>query len=109
MQAHELTPMFTAEDTPLLRSVALGILGGMVAFGVLTTLIIGFAWSDQSWGAAVAIGAFGGFWAGLFFGSAAGIAAYQMGVERSHALIDDPGAASMPIEPIGSGPIIRTS
>lgn len=72
------TPFVAGEDErSLVRDAMLGILGGVLAFGLLTVLVVRLGWPDQSWGFALTIAVFAAPWAGLFFGSAAGIAYYQ--------------------------------
>jgi formate/nitrite transporter FocA (FNT family) len=72
------TPFVADEaERSLVRDALLGIIAGVLAFGLLTVLVVKVGWPDQSWGFAVTIAAFTSPWAGVFFGSAAGIAYYQ--------------------------------
>lgn len=71
------TPFVDEDERPMLRDVIAGVVLGMVVFAAVTTVIVRLAFADQSWGFALAVGGFAGFWAGLFFGSAAGIIVYQ--------------------------------
>lgn len=84
---HPFTPLAEGSDElGLIRNALVGIVLGMLAFAVLTMLIMRVAASDWGWGAAVGIGAFGGLWAGIMFGSAAGIALFQHRKEHGHAV-----------------------
>ena len=93
------TPFADENERPMLRDVVTGVLLGMVLFAIISTLIVRFAFSDQSWGAALVVGGFAGFWAGLFFGSAAGIVYYQRHVsndDESALTADDSISAQVP-------------
>jgi hypothetical protein len=107
---HEPTPLVNADERPLVRDAVIGILGGMVAFAVLTAVIVRLAWRDESWGFAVVIGGFAGFWAGLFFGSAAGIAFFQSreGQGEAPAATETPTETTTTTPPSGT-PTIRTT
>lgn len=72
------TPFVSGDDErSLVRDALVGIIGGVIAFGLLVLIVVRLGWPDESWGFAIAIAVFTAPWAGLFFGSAAGIAYYQ--------------------------------
>lgn len=76
------TPLvLDADESSLIKSAIIGVLSGIVLWGVLGTVAVRIGWPQESWGFAVTIGAFAGLWGGPFFGSAAGIAAHQLKVE----------------------------
>lgn len=69
-------------QSSLLRYVSVGIILGMVGFAVISTIIMRIAQPDSSWQTSLAVGGFGGLWAGLFFGSAGGVGAW--GLRHEH-------------------------
>lgn len=85
------TPFVGDEDErSLVRDALLGIIGGIIAFGLVTMLVVRIGWPEESWGFVVTIAAFTAPWAGVFFGSAAGIAYYQSH-SKSHRFTGDEG------------------
>lgn len=89
------TPFVAGEnERSLVRDAMLGILGGVLAFGLLTVLVVRLGWPDQSWGFALTIAVFAAPWAGLFFGSAAGIAYYQTRSKAHRTASDDDSVTS---------------
>lgn len=80
----EMTPFVADEERSLVRDALVGIVVGMVAFGLLTFFIVLLAWPEESVGFAAVIAVFTGPWAGLFFGSAGG-AAYSQWQESKAA------------------------
>jgi hypothetical protein len=97
---HVTTPFVADEERSLVRDACIGILAGNVAFGLLTLAIVRIAWSDQSWGFAAAIAVFTGLWAGVFFGSAAGVAYSQL--QAARVTVSTPGDGA-------SAPAVATS
>jgi hypothetical protein len=78
----EPTPLvLDADESSLIKSAIIGVLSGIVVWGVLGMVAVRIGWPQESWGFAVTIGAFSGLWGGPFFGSAAGIAAHQLKVD----------------------------
>ena len=65
------------DEGPLMRRVLAGIAGGMVLLSLISIIFIQVT-TGWGWGNAIAIGIFGGFWAGLFFGAAAGNAVHMV-------------------------------
>jgi hypothetical protein len=71
------TPFVVDEERSLVRDALIGIVLGMIAFALITFVVVLVAWPDQSVGFAAAVAVFTGPWAGLFFGSAGGVAYSQ--------------------------------
>jgi hypothetical protein len=94
---HETTPFVAAEERSLVRDACIGILVGVAAFALLTLVIVRIGWPDQSWGFALAVAAFTAPWAGLFFGSAGGVAYSQLQASRAAASTAAP--ADTPVAP----------
>jgi hypothetical protein len=101
---HETTPFVAAEERSLVRDACIGILVGIAAFAVLTLAIVRVAWPDQGWGFAAAVAVFTGPWAGLFFGSAGGVAYSQWQAARAATPADRAGA-SIPTSTSASTPL----
>jgi hypothetical protein len=99
---HEITPFVAESERSLVRDALVGIVVGVLAFFVATALIVRLGWSDQSWGFALVSAAFVAPWAGLFFGSAAGIAISQ--AQAAKAAAGTPAASGTPSPPKGSMP-----
>jgi hypothetical protein len=78
----EPTAFFAEDETAMVRDALIGILVGIVAFGLVTFLIVRLGWPDQSVGFAAAVAVFTAPWAGVFFGSAAGVAYSQLHAAR---------------------------
>lgn len=80
---HASTTPFAIErdEISLAKSAVVGVIAGMVVWGVLGVVAVRLGWPEESWGFAATVGAFAGLWGGPFFGSAAGIAAHQLKVE----------------------------
>jgi hypothetical protein len=89
---HDVTPFVAESERALVRDALIGIVVGVLAFFAVTVLIVRLGWSDQSWGFALVNGAFVAPWAGLFFGSAAGIAISQAQAARATAASSAPAA-----------------
>jgi hypothetical protein len=103
---HETTPFVVESERPLVRDALIGIVVGVFAFALVSTLIVRLGWPDQTWGFALTIGAFAGPWAGLFFGSAAGIAYSQAKAAKSHtADTTAPAAPAAPAVPPAAIPV----
>lgn len=101
---HASTTPFAIErdEISLAKSAVIGVLAGIVVWGILGVVAVRLGWPEESWGFAITIGAFGGLWGGPFFGSAAGIAAHQLKVEArekaeaaSHATTSTPTVSTV--------------
>jgi hypothetical protein len=101
---HEITPFVAESERSLVRDALVGIVVGVFAFFVVTAVIVRLGWSDQSWGFALVSAAFVAPWAGLFFGSAAGIAISQAQAAKAAAGAAGPAASGAPAPNKGSVP-----
>jgi hypothetical protein len=86
------TPLVNEHERALLGAAFKGILIGMLVFGLISAGIVRLGYPNQSWGFTLAVGCFAGFWAGLFFGSAGGMALYQI----RHGSLEDANDAHPP-------------
>ncbi len=74
--AHDDSLLEDPTEGTLVRRVVSGIVGGMVFFSIVGIIMMRVGAPDWGWSSAIWIGLFGGFWAGLFFGAAAGNATH---------------------------------
>jgi hypothetical protein len=73
--AHDDGLLVDKNEAVLMRRVGAGIIGGMVFFSMISIILMQVS-TGWGWGSSIVVGIFGGFWAGLFFGAAAGNAVH---------------------------------
>ena len=101
---HDVTPFVAESERTLVRDALIGIVVGVFAFFAVTVLIVRLGWPDASWGFTLVTSVFVAPWAGLFFGSAAGIALSQAKAAKAATRATAPAAAPAPSSTTGSVP-----
>ena len=71
------------DESNLIRSVVHGIVAAVIVVAALTVLIMRIGAPGRGWGDAFAIAAFMGPWSGVFFGSVAGVGAFEARRQRA--------------------------
>jgi hypothetical protein len=90
------TPFVADEERSMVRDALIGIIVGILAFSLMSFAVVLLGWPEQSIGFAAVIAVFTGPWAGVFFGSAGGVAYAQWRERRAAAADTTTSAPTVP-------------